>query len=286
MNREMSQEFITEQAPIDREIAALEASDVDPLEKAELLFIAEQEVFGEYDYFLQPGVEKRKPKQGDDFRHFYLPYYGGVGFDGNRDDSVIREGYDSDHFYFQSPERSFVRVEQNGLWVVPRNKNPQLYFSMSSCSAVIGYTPDHIYAAHIGFSRYVELEPALEMFKQNGITPENIYVVASVGKSQSDANERAIKAGFTTQIRPKTIEDYEELGLKDENITAFTERFHRDINSQVSEHQGLGRVLATNTFIYNTTNDYKKVYKNYDYHLQIDENPTSRHVFIIEDESK
>lgn len=285
MESRFSPESLSKASVLDRELESLELSNLAPLEKARLLFLQEQEIFGGYDYFAQSGIEKKSPSTGGDFRHFYLPGNFGIGFDGNGDSHIIREGFDSRHHYFESAERVFIKVDQGGLWIVPRSKHPQLYFSMSECTAVIGYTPERVYAAHIGFSEYQELGPALDLFQRGGVAKENIYVVASVGQTQREANDRATERYSGIYTRPSTIEEYENLSLKDENITAFAFRKGKRLSKDTDLYHSLCRVLATNTFIYNCTNDYAMRYGGFGPEMKLDEEPTNEHIFEIKENS-
>lgn len=188
----------------------------------------------------------------DGVKHYLLPGIskGGLERESLEDLSGVREHYDDRARLVSSGEHLFIRAGQGEMWRVPKNKNPYILCGLSECSALIGESESDLFVAHISYSQLSELDAALEFLKQNKVSPEDVYVAASIGEAQT----AAAKPGGFASARAGEAQDYVRRGVRPENIKPFAAALESKDSGQ-RRWKGLTQVLAAKDGFYQRSYD-------------------------------
>lgn len=226
------------------------------LEKAQYTQDLMEDIFNEIsDYSMEAyksGYFGRKLADKNDGIVFYL----NPGLFQNRKGSweELTEFFGEDKYgtgYFATPERSFILVRQANTFEVELRKKPHFMVHVTECSVVIAKNDEKIFVSHIGMSYRREVEGVLNYLKKEGFENKSIYVVASVGSYQEKMAKKI------DSDRLARVQQYEDLGVKKENILSFEHEMVKDGEDNV--HRNTTEVMVTKDFIYKYSFDHRSI---------------------------
>lgn len=166
----------------------------------------------------------------------------------------VTEFYGEDNYgtgYYSTPERKFILVRQANMFEVEWAKKPFFMVHVTECSVIIARNDDNICVSHIGMSYRREVEGVLDFLKKEGYQDEDIYVVASVGPYQEEMAQKI------NNTRLSRVEEYEDLGIKPENIVRFEHEMERDGEDNI--HRNTTEVIVTDEYIYKYSFDHRSI---------------------------
>jgi hypothetical protein len=150
-------------------------------------------------------------------RHFLLPGSNGTSAGGHPDSA--REAYDDHVRLYETDRRTLIPVIPGRMWTAQNTLRPIFHTPpFSEHSIVIGFGNTTTMAAHIGHSETDQTVAVVDYMQTQGITPGNIYVVASFlpeGQAGDVARSHA-------RSRINTVKGYTVLGIPENNVLSFT----------------------------------------------------------------
>lgn len=175
------------------------------------------------EVFLQPSVSHatRSPDRGDFYDYHTLP-----------------AGYETDIPRYTVGNEQVFRLPQCYGVRVPRDEHPNIFLTMSECTALIGVTDEDLYAMHVGMSERGATQKFLSLLQGRGVAPENMYAVASVGRPQY-YSETTPHYDFS---KVKGADELTGLGIPQQNILSFE-------YMQDDSHGPLAGVVITGDFV-------------------------------------
>ena len=233
---------------IDRELGSIEA-EFDAPDRPYLMREVFADVVDRIDSSLHEDA-RIVQANGTRFKHYFLP-----GIPGDVGElSGIREGYDSRTEVYTSDSASFIRVGQGEMWVLPKKEQTISRVSLSECSCVVGVSQSDLYVAHISYSEMHEFEAVLAFMREQGVMPEHVYAVASVGELQEQKTQEL------GQHRVRR-EEYEERGVPASHIHEFQYTRHTADSDGTTLARNATHVLISKDFIFPYSFDLKLHYE-------------------------
>lgn len=271
MERIATIEQQTQRNPIDEELKAVETEP--HLEDRAFLtrVLLEDLYFGFSELrnkaMRMKGLRKEHPSPESGFHRFLLAdISGGMKLTGNYKEAMrqllsIREFNDKVD-YERTTANAFVQIHQGNMWLTPAtNPSPYHFAGMSECSFITAKTPtNQIVSAHLSYSMELQLDQVLEFLGQQGVTPDQVFGIVSVGDYQKDK-------AVGRYDRVASIDDYVRRGFDPKKLIDFSWRAEKD-DSGLRVDRSLTYALVGPNFLHKYSVDARTQWTGWGYRSQ------------------